>query len=122
MAKSNKLWTKTAFAKVPALYATDGKTDKVAPVKIFANFTDHRYYIIEYNPETGIAFCLVTNLEVCELEYLDIRELQELNDNFRAHGFVCPPFQRELHGTPRDGYKIAEIQAEHARSFFPAAV
>ena len=116
MAKSNKLWGKTAWAKVPALYATEHTPEdqKVAHVKIFGNLSDHRHYIIEYNPETGIAFCLTTNQDVCEFGYVSIPELQEMNDNFRGR-FPCPPWQRELHGTPRGGYNIAEVKEKHSR-------
>ncbi len=125
MAKSNKLWTKTAFSKVPALYATeDVPADKVvACVKIFSNLSDHRHYIIEFNPQTGIAFVLTTNQEVCEFGYINLPELQEMNDNFRQEDpdrpgrrrFICPPWQREFHGTPTGGYNIAKVQAKHAQ-------
>ncbi len=85
MAKSNTLWTKTAFSKVPAPYATEGTPadQVVARVKIFGNLSDHRHYIIDYDPETGLAFCLTTNQEVCEFGYISLPELQEMNDNFR---------------------------------------
>jgi len=123
MAKSNKLWTKTAWARIPALYATEHTPDtkRRALVKIFSNLSDHRHYVIEYNPETGIAFCLTTNQDVCEFGYVSIPELQELNDNFRQHRFICPPFQREFHGTPRGGYNIEKVQEAHSRQFNPEA-
>lgn len=125
MAKSNNLWTKTSFAKVLALYGTeDVPADKVvAHVKIFGNLSDHRHYIIEYNPETGFAFVLTTNQDVCEFGYISLPELQEMNDNYRLEDperpgrrrFICPPWQRELHGTPTGGYKIEEVQEKHAQ-------
>ena len=119
MARCNKLVTKTAFAKVPALYATEKvpADKKVARVKIFSIRSDHRHYVIEYNPETGIAFVLTTNGDVCEFGYVHIPELQEMNDNFRKHGFRCPPFEREMHGTPKGGYNIAKVQEAHSRQY-----
>jgi hypothetical protein len=119
------VWTKTAFAKVPPLYGTENvpADKKVARVKIFGNLSDHRHYIIEYDHETGQAFVLTTNEDVCELGYLSLPELQEMNDNFRQEDpqrpgrrrFICPPWQRELHGTPRDGYNIADVKREHSK-------
>lgn len=122
MAKCNKLWSKTAFAKIPALYATEHTPEhkKRALVKIFSIRSDHRHYVIEYDPKEGRAFCLTTNREVCEFGYVSIPELQELNDNFREHGFPCPPFEREIHGTST-GYNIAKVLDDHTRRFNPEA-
>lgn len=117
MARSNKLVTATAFKKVPALYSQDGKGEEArAHVKFFSNFSDHRHYVLEYNPLDGIAFCLTTNGDVCEYGYISIPELQEMNDNFRKYGYPCPVWQRELHGGPSAGYRIGDVQAEHDKS------
>lgn len=123
MAKCNQLWNKTAFAKVPHLYGTENtqKDQTFALVKILSILSDHRHYVIEYDPEEGRAFVLTTNGDVCELGYISIPELQELNDNFRLHGFRCPPFEREIYGTPTDGYNIAKVQDSHTRQFNPEA-
>lgn len=123
MAKCNKLWTKTAFAKIPALYATEHTPEdkKVALVKIFSIASDHRHYVIEYDPTEGRAFVLTTNGDVCEFGYISIPELQEINDNFRSHRLRCPPFEREIYGTPRGGYNIAKVQDAHTRQFNPEA-
>ena len=57
----NKLWTKTAFKKVPGIGETDGQGDKaLAHVKLFSPRTGQRWYVIEYDPENGRAFCLHT--------------------------------------------------------------
>jgi hypothetical protein len=119
MAACNRLFTKTAFRKVPALYATEKTSteSKVAWVKIFSIRSDHRHYIIEFDPETGIAFALTTNQDVCEFGYIDLNEMQSINDNFRQHGFRCPPLEREIHGTPSNGYNIAKVQEAHARQW-----
>jgi len=123
MAKCNKLVTKTAFRKVPALYATEHtpENEKVALVKIFSIVSDHRHYVIEYDPTEGRAFVLTTNGDVCEFGYISIPELQEMNDNFRKHGFRCPPFEREMYGTLSKGYNIAKVQDAHTRQFYPEA-
>ena len=121
MEKANKLFTKTAFRKVPKLYATGTvpADKKVALVKIFSIRSDHRHYVIEYDPKTGLAFCLTTNGDVCEFGFVSItEELQEINDNFRQHGFRCPPFEREMHGP---SYNIAKVQEAHSRTFNPEA-
>lgn len=124
MAACNQLVTKTAFAKVPRLYATENRPadEKVALVKIFSVVSDHRHYVIEYDPDDGIAFVLTTNDDVCEFGYIDIPELQEMNDNFRKHQFRCPPFEREIHGTPTKGYNISKVQEAHSRSCNSIAV
>lgn len=116
MTPANRLYTKTAFKKVPPLYATEDvpTEEKVAHVKIFGNFTHHRHYIIEYNPETGIAFVLTTNQDVCELGYVDLNELQDMNTNFRKHRLPCPAWQRELYGMPSGGYNIGKVMSKHA--------
>jgi len=115
MARSNTLVTKTAFAKVPPIGGTKGQGDNArAFVKLFSNFSDHRHYVLEYNPETGEAFVLTTNQDVCEYGYISIPEMQELNTNHRQHRFPCPPMQREIHGTPVNGYRMGDIKAAHA--------
>ena len=121
MAKANQIWTKTAFAKVPKLYATEHtpKDKKVAHVKIFSIRSDHRHYVLEYDTEEGLAFVLTTNQGVIEYGYLSIPEVQELNDNFRQHGFRCPPFEREIHGTPAGGYTCQQIEEAHAKGTTP---
>jgi len=111
MAKSNKLWMKTAFNKVPKLYSTENQGDNArAFVKFFSNFSDRRDYILEYDPEEGIAFALTTENGEQELGYISIPEMQEVNDNFRKHRFPCPPIQREMHGTPKEGYRIGDVK------------
>jgi len=126
MAKCNKLWTKTAFAKVPPIGATEkiAAENKVALVKIFCALSDHRHYVLEYDPETTEAFVLTTNGDVCELGYILLSELQEMNDNWNQRNpetgrrrFLFPPWERELHGTPSAGYNIGKVQEAHARQW-----
>lgn len=119
MAAANKLWTKTSFKKVPPLLAQDGKgDDAVAYVKIFSILSGWRWYITEYDPETGEAFGLVQGHEV-ELGTFALNDpfpkdegyggedMQSQNINFRGR-YLCPPFERDLHFKPTTIGKIRE--------------
>jgi hypothetical protein len=120
MSPYNKLHTKTAFAKVPALYATEKipADEKIAHVKIFCITDDQRWYVLEYDPETGKAFCLHTNLGDSSLGYSIINDpgnnwegedMQALN-NRRARSL--PPFERDAHFSPTS---VADIKANLAQ-------
>lgn len=117
MAKCNTLVTKTAFAKVPNLMAQDGKgDDAIAYVKVFSPLNGWRYYITEYDPETGEAFGLVQGFET-ELGNFPLsgdgwggESMQDQNDNFRGK-YPCPPFERDLYFTPTTLGKIRESLA-----------
>ncbi len=115
MSPYNKLWTKTAFAKVPALYATEDvpADEKIAHVKIFSIGDDQRWYVLEYDPETGTAFCLHWNRGESELGYSSIEEMQSLNNRPR----IMPPFERDSSfGRSGKGWTVAEIKASLERS------
>lgn len=115
MAPANTLVTKTAFKKVPKLYAQDGKgDDAIVFAKVFSPQSGWRWYITEYDPETGKAFGLVAGHEV-ELGYFvlndpsdpadpetgyDGEDMQSHNNHFRKHGYRFPPYERDLHFTP----------------------
>jgi len=113
----NKLWTKTAFKKVPEMKAQDGKGDEaIAHVKLFSPMNGWRWYVTEYDPETGEAFGLVQGHEI-ELGTFAVREvnpddwggedMQSQNDNFRGK-YRFPPFERDAHFTPTTIGKIRE--------------
>lgn len=112
MAKCNTLVTKTAFANVPLMRAQEGKGDEaIAYVKIFSPLTGWRYYVTEYDHETGEAFGLVEGNEI-ELgtfalsgDGWDGESMQDQNDNFEGK-YRCPPFERDLHFTPTTIGKI----------------
>jgi len=124
MAKANVLWTKTAFAKVPKIMSQDGKGENaVAYVKLFSPLSGWRWYITEYDTETGEAFGLVQGSEV-ELGNFAIKEvnvgdwggqdMQSHNDNFRKHRYRMPPFERDLHFKPTTIGKIRKtIEVGH---------
>lgn len=122
MAIANKLWMKTAFARVPELKAQDGKgDDAVAYAKVFCPQNGWRWYITEYDPQTGEAFGLVQGHEV-ELgtfalnnplgdDGWDGEDMQSQNDNWRGK-YPYPPFERDLHYKP---HTIGEIRASIER-------
>ncbi len=110
MAKANNLWTKTAFRKVPPLKSQDGLgDDAIAYAKVFSPLSGWRWYITEYDPETGEAFGLVQGHETelgtfalnnpLGLEGWGGEDMQSQNDNFRGR-YHFPPFERDLHFTP----------------------
>lgn len=122
----NRLWTKTAYRNVPNLGETNGQgDDAVAHVKIFSIRSQQRWYVIEYDPETGRAFCLVTDLITgdSELGYSAIREvnpgdyepedrggvMQCVNDDSRV-----PPFERDSSFKPKT---VGEIKEKLAAGF-----
>lgn len=125
MSPYNKLWTKTAFAKVPAIGAQDGKgDDAIAHVKIFAR--SGRWYVLEYDPETGNAFCLHQNSHgdvsfgysaICEVNPGDWsgEDMQSQNDHFRVNGYRMPPFERDSSFGRTKGWTVAEIKASFER-------
>lgn len=113
MKPANILWTKTSFAKVPALYSTEKQGDEaMCYVKFFCVLNDWRWYVLEYDPETGRAFGLVQGHDT-ELGYfmvtgsLEDDAMQANNENWRKMGYPFPPFERDLHFIPRT---IGEIK------------
>ena len=115
----NKLWTKTSFAKVPGIGEQDGLGDEaVAHVKICCIRTGTRWYIFEYDKETGRAYCWCKRPgDDGSFGYTAIREvnpgdylsedrggvLQCVNDSMRF-----PPYERESHFSPITIAKIRE--------------
>ena len=62
---------------IPALYTNDNYNDNdgvLAPAKLFSPYTDWRWYITEWDPETGLCFGLVEGFET-ELGYFDLTDL-----------------------------------------------
>ena len=55
--RRHKLMTKELVEKIPALGANENVEDfddVLAPVKLFSPYTGWRWYITEWNPETGL--------------------------------------------------------------------
>ena len=58
--------TKELGDTIPPLYANDGADDTdavLAPAKLFSPYTGWRWYITEWDPETGLCFGLVEGFE-----------------------------------------------------------
>ena len=78
--RRHKLMTKELADTIPPLYANDGADDPdavVAKVKLFSPYNGWRWYITEWEAETGLCFGLVEGFEV-ELGYFDLTELAEV--------------------------------------------
>ena len=75
-----KLITKAILKKLPALGATaelEPHEVKV-PLKIFNPYGAGRWYITEYDPETGDCFGYVTGLGYDEMGYISFKELENM--------------------------------------------
>ena len=78
--RRHKLMTKELGDTIPPLYANDGADDPdavVARVKLFSPYNGWRWYITEWDAETGTCFGLVEGFET-ELGYFDLTELAEV--------------------------------------------
>ena len=92
--RRHKLMTKELADTIPPLYANDGADDPdavVARVKLFSPYNGWRWYITEWDPETGLCFGLVEGFET-ELGYFDLTELSEVT----VSGSV-PAVERDLY-------------------------
>lgn len=91
--RRHKLMTKELGSRIPALYANDDADDPdavVAYAKLFSPYIGWRWFITEWDPETGLCFGLIKGWET-ELGYFDLTELAELN----FYGIV-PSVERDL--------------------------
>ena len=83
---------------IPPLYANDGADDLdavVAKVKLFSPYAGWRWYVTEWNRETGLCFGLVEGFET-ELGYFELTELAEA----MVFGSV-PAVERDCTGSRR---------------------
>ena len=95
--RGHKLMTKEIAGTIPPLYANDGADDPdvvVARVKQFSPYTGWRWYITEWDPQTGLRFGLVEGFET-ELGYFALTELAEVT----VFGNV-PAVERDLYWEP----------------------
>ncbi len=95
--RRHKLMTKELGETIPALYANENveNTDDVmAHAKLFCPYSGWRWYITEWQAETGICFGLVEGFET-ELGYFDLTELAEAT----VFGQV-PAVERDLYWEP----------------------
>ena len=97
--RRHKLMTKELTDTIPPLYANDGADDPdavVARVKLFSPYNGWRWYVTEWEAETGLCFGLVEGYET-ELGYFDLTELAEVT----VFGGV-PAVERDLNWEPHD--------------------
>jgi hypothetical protein len=103
MSPYNKLWTKTAFEKVPAYGSTSEQADPIAHVKLFCKLNGWRWFITEYDKKTGRAFGLVQGFSTEAGDFIinevnpgdwEGEDMQSQNNNFRGR-YPMPPFERD---------------------------
>ena len=102
--RGHALMTKEVGDTIPALYANEhiaNHDDVLAVAKLFSPYTGWRWFITEWQAETGLCFGLVEGFEV-ELGYFDLTELSEVT----VFGSV-PAVERDLHWQPKT---IGEIR------------
>ena len=104
--RGHKLMTKEIGEKIPAVGANEDVEDYdsvLAPAKLFSPYNGWRWYITEWDAETGTCFGLVEGFET-ELGYFDLTELAEAT----LFGSV-PAVERDLYWKPTS---LGEIKRE----------
>lgn len=101
--RGHALMTEDVGASIPAIGASeqDNTDDVICPVKLFSPYAGWRWYITEWNSETGLCFGLVEGFET-EFGYFDLNELAEVT----VLGGV-PAVERDLYWSPQT---IGEIR------------
>ncbi len=95
--RRHKLMTKELGDRIPVIGANENVGDYdavVAPAKLFSPYNGWRWYITEWDPETGLCFGLVEGFEI-ELGYFDLTELSEVTV-FSS----VPAVERDLYWEP----------------------
>ena len=96
--RRHKLMTRELGAKIPALGANEdveAYDSVLAHIKLFSPYNGWRWYITEWQAETGLCFGLVEGFET-EMGYFDLTELAEAT----VFGRV-PAVERDLHWKPK---------------------
>ena len=96
--RGHQLMTKELADTIPPLYANENVDDYdavLAPAKLFSPYNGWRWYITEWDTETGLCFGLVEGFE-SELGYFDLTELSEVT----VFGGV-PAVERDLYWEPQ---------------------
>ena len=104
--RRHKLMTKELGEKIPAIGANEDVEDfddVLAIAKLFSPYTGWRWFITEWDPETGTCFGLVQGFET-EAGYFDLTELAETT----VLGKV-PAVERDLYWEPKT---IGEIRRQ----------
>ena len=95
--RGHKLMTKELGDTIPAIGATENVDDYdavLAPAKVFSPYNGWRWYITEWDAETGLCFGLVEGFET-EIGYFDLTELAGAT----VFGTV-PAVERDLYWQP----------------------
>lgn len=75
--RRHKLLTAADARKLPALYATDGDTERTVWAKVFSPYIGQRHYLVEYDG-VDIAFAYTTNADgTAEWGYVSLQELAD---------------------------------------------
>lgn len=79
-----KFLTKAISAQLPALGTTsEASPDTIrVPLKIFNPSGAQTWYVTEYDPTSGQAFCYVTGMHEDEFGYVDLGELATIRGRF----------------------------------------
>ena len=104
--RRHKLMTKELGDTIPAIGANENVEDHdavLAPAKLFSPYTGWRWYVTEWDAETGLCFGLVEGFET-EIGYFDLTELAEVT----VFGGV-PAIERDLYWKPQT---LGEIRRE----------
>lgn len=102
--RRHKLMTKELGKKVPALgtYRDGGGDDALIEVKLFSPYSGWRWYLLEWDSDTGECFGYVEGFEK-EIGYFNLDELAET----KFAGTV-PAVERDLYWSPKT---LKEIRA-----------
>ena len=109
--RRHKLITKELGETIPALYAYEDVEDYnsvLAHMKLFSPYTGWRWYVTEWEAETGLCFGLVEGFET-ELGYFQLTELAETT----VFGGV-PAVERDLYWQPTTLGEIRRQSSEIA--------
>lgn len=99
--RGHKLLTQEAIKSLPPLYSQERVADPIARVKLFHPLSNWTWYLLELDPDSGLAFAFTDGFEA-ELGYVSIEELAEVN----VHGL---PIERDLYWTP---VPLSEVKAK----------
>ena len=104
--RRHKLMTKELGDTIPAIRSTanvEDNDDVVARAKLFCPYNGWRWYVTEWDRETGLCFGLVEGFET-EVGYFELTELAEVT----VLGGV-PAIERDLYWEPKT---LGEIRRE----------
>lgn len=100
--RGHKLLTEELKAKLPPLYAQDGKgNEAIVYVKYFTPDNNWTWWVTEFDPQEGVFFGLVQGFEK-ELGYFTLKELEE------ARGPMGLPIERDLYWQPKTLREVKE--------------